>query len=365
MRKESPRQANRLGSFLVLMIGVLFVVPILPLAENIFLTKPAPAFMWNGEPFRPVGFNYYPRTHPWAGTWTAFNGTELRADLQTIKSLGGNCIRTFIQWRLIEPQPGTYNSTIVDRIIQLFDIASDEEIAIQFAFFDWGLSGAWPDEAIGDRFTNQTMINHQIAQLQYVIPLLKNKSAAFIWDLTNEPGGEDLGKADFRNWVQQLSDSIRFIDNAHYITVGGAQWQNWDPIGYADLLDAVCLHYYRSASMIEEHRNWIPDYANQLQMFTKSGKPVIVQEFGISNEQFSEELAADYLKDIFTISDQYGVAGIMPWCFWDYGPDFQGSQREARFGFLGFDGTWKPVAQMFRSYTLGTFSYTNGYSSDW
>jgi endo-1,4-beta-mannosidase len=360
--KHKHRQKNRLATFFTFMIVIFLAVPLIPLADTLFLTKPAPAFTWNGAPFRPIGFNYYPRTHPWAGTWTAFNDTELRKDLQVIKSLGGNCIRTFIQWGLVEPHPGIYNSTIVNRIIQLFDIASEENIAIQFAFFDWGLNGYWPTNEIGHKFTNQTMIDHEIAQLQYLIPLLKSKSAAFMWDLTNEPGDQYLGKEDFRNWVRQLSNAIRSIDDTHLITVGGAQWSNWDPIGYADLIDCVCLHYYRSASKILENKNWIPDYKYQLSLFRKTGKPVIVQEFGISNDEISEEVAADYLKDIFTISDQYGIAGIIPWCLWDYGPDFSGTQREAQFGFLRYDETWKPVAHVFHSYNNNTFQYTNAYT---
>ena len=92
--------------FLVFCIGCgLFI----PLTEFWGSSRPPPVLMWNGQPFYPVGVNYYPSSHPWEGTWTSYNHTELAADLDTIHTLGGNCIRTFLQWELVEPVCGVFN----------------------------------------------------------------------------------------------------------------------------------------------------------------------------------------------------------------------------------------------------------------
>jgi hypothetical protein len=50
-------------------------------------------------------------------------------------------------------------------------------------------------------------------------------------------------------------------------------------------------------------------------IFKQSGKPVLVEEFGISNGLFSEDSTVDYLEDIFIISDLYDVADILPYIY--------------------------------------------------
>jgi hypothetical protein len=119
--KRGDMAGTRVMKSLLLIVAIAGLASTtLVMTEFVAVPKPSPAFTWNGSPFRPVGFNYYPCTHPWTGTWDQFNATELARDMVIVKQLGGNCIRTFIQWPLVEPSLGVFNMTIVNSVVQFF-----------------------------------------------------------------------------------------------------------------------------------------------------------------------------------------------------------------------------------------------------
>ncbi|MBD3188293.1 cellulase family glycosylhydrolase [Candidatus Bathyarchaeota archaeon] len=336
----------------------------IPISEYWGVRTPAPVLEWNGQPFRPIGVNYYPRDHPWTGTWTDYNATELRQDLDRIVALGGNCIRTFIQWELIEPQEGVYNVTIVNRVMDFFDACSDKNIAIMFSFFDFGPPdwSGYTSEEQDQMYVDPSLITRQVAQLEYLIPLLNESSAAFLWDLRNEPRSKTVSREQFSAWVANLTATIKNLGDTHYVAVGGG-WDNFeDPSIYADLdVDLVCMHFYGA----RDKPNWKRRFQSYIEEFSATGKPVILQEFGWPTWEgigITEEMQACYYKAIFDECDRSGVAGIMPWCLWDFTVDLdwrnEGDHSEEHFGLLRVDGTWKPSGQAFRDYATGNHRRT-------
>ncbi|MHA1372624.1 MAG: glycoside hydrolase 5 family protein, partial [Promethearchaeota archaeon] len=366
---------------------------IIPATEFFSVKTPAPVLYWNGKVFRPLGFNYYPRDHPWTGLWTDFNATEVREDLLKIKELGGNCVRTFVHWKLIEDEFGVWNWTTVERVENFFEIAEDVNISIQLSFFDLGIpeitswspytwsntslyddgwQGLYRDdfeseeqyqEALNDaKFTNESIINHEIAQLQFLIPRLKNYSSAFIWDIMNEPHSKNVPLETFATWVGRLTAAIKQVDTEHLVVVGGG-WENFEvPSIYKDLdVDAVCVHFYRARGS----PTWKRQFDYYIQDFIDTGKPVILQEFGWPSYDdigITEEIQGEYYRAIFDECDKHGVAGIMAWCLWDYTVDLdwkhEGDHSEEHFGVLRTDGSWKPSAQAFHDYATGEHERT-------
>lgn len=344
---------NKVNTVILIM---LIAVACLPITEYWTISTPSPQFVWNGTPFRPVGVNYYPRTHPWTGTWEQFNATELAEDCRLIKSLGGNCLRTFIQWRLVEPVPWVYNMTIVSRVVEFFQVVSAENLSIMLSFFDFG-PPEWAHVNQDAQYYNATLIAHQKAQLEFMIPLLNQSKAAFIWDLRNEPSSQTVPMEDFVLWVENLTTTIRALGDSHYIVVGGGYGNFEDPSDYAHLVDAVCMHWYGAGREPQRRRA----FEVYLQKFTDCAKPIIVQEFGWSSSgNVTEEMVAEYYRTMFNLFDKHGIAGIMPWCLWDYGPNFW-SESEANFGLMHYDGTLKRAGLVFQQYTQGTLESASNY----
>ncbi|MEX2684598.1 MAG: cellulase family glycosylhydrolase [Candidatus Sigynarchaeota archaeon] len=321
--------------------------------EYTAVTTPAPEFVWNGVPFRPIGFNYYPCMHPWTGTWEQFNATELARDMALVKQLGGNCIRTFIQWPLVEPSLGVFNMTIVSRVEQFFQVCSNANVAVMFSFFDFG-APAWAglNETTQDEmYTSPALIAREVAQLQLFIPLLKDYNCSFIWDLRNEPSSTRVTSTQFAVWVQNLTTTIRAMDSEHYIVVGGAYGNFEDPWSYAPDVDAVCMHFYRART----EPQWKREFDAYVKQFDATGKPVIVQEFGWPTYEplgITEEIQADFYRAMLELCDAHGIDGIMAWCLWEF-PTVTWNLSERDFGVLRPDGSWKPAAQVFHDYATG------------
>jgi endo-1,4-beta-mannosidase len=347
---------KQIKSLFLITLGLLLITFVIPLTEPIGIKTPEPQLTWNKVPFRPIGVNYYPRTHPWTGTWTEFNATEFAEDCERIKALGGNSLRTFIQWELIEPEPWIYNQTIVERVVKFFEVASEHDLALIFTFFDFG-PPKWAGTTEDQMYVNTTLIEHQNAQLKFLLPLVNETKAAFIWDIRNEPRSKTISVEEFTLWVENISTCIRNLGDSHYITVGGA-WENFeDPRPYAHAIDIVCFHYYSSQGSPNRFRM----FDKYIQMFLETGKPIIAEEFGWpSYGNITEEMQDFYYKFLFEQFDKYNIAGVLPWCLWDYGPNFW-SESEANFGLLRYDGSWKPIAYTFQNYALGNREYSSRY----
>ncbi|MHA1731101.1 MAG: glycoside hydrolase 5 family protein [Promethearchaeota archaeon] len=345
---DHPRHLKRATWTLIVACSLLVVAIVVPATEYSAVGTPTPVLSWNGAPFRPVGVNYYPRNHPWTGTWEAFNATELRSDLERVKALGGNCVRTFIQWRLVEPEPWVFNQTIVDLLVEFFEVASEEGVAVILSFFDFGPPG-WADAEQDEMYTNQTLVAHQVAQLQLLIPLLRNQKAAFTWDLQNEPKSTRVGVDEFVGWVENLTTTIRGLDDEHLVVVGGGYGNFEDPAPYASLVDAVCPHFYKART----EPQWKREFQRYLGTFTATGKPVILEEFGWPvYGQISEQAQAGFYAATFEMCDDLQIAGVVAWCLWDYSVELWNPQEE-HFGLLRVDGSWKPAAHAFHDYATG------------
>ncbi|MFX0099056.1 MAG: cellulase family glycosylhydrolase [Candidatus Hodarchaeota archaeon] len=370
---------------------------LIPMSQYWGVSPPEPQLTWNGQPFRPIGFNYYPSVECWKDMWKYWDNETIANDFQIIKSLGGNCIRTFIHWQILEQDFGVYNTTIVDRVVEFFQLAEDAGLAIQLGFFDGGIpeltpkwwnddgwendsyyDAGWtgfnrsdfsPDEegeaeykqALNDaKFTNQSIINREVAQLELLIPLLKNYSSAFIWDIMNEPASSNVPVEVFADWVENMSTTIRAVDPDHLVTVGGGYGNFEDPALFAQYLDVVCAHTYRDRDGLRWERSGFRSY---LKPFIATGKPVMVQEVGWNTFAISESRQADNYRTVFSAGDEMGLAGIMFWCLWDYALPFW-DENERAFGVLRDDGSWKPAAHVFQSYMNETFTYSTNWRWD-
>lgn len=138
------RRMNQKSIESIVLLALSVSIFVVPIFEYSFVQTPAPVLYWNNEPFRPIGFNYYPCMHPWTRMWTEWNATEMNNDFQLIKALGGNSIRTFVHWSLLELAPGVYNMTYVSMLQEFFSLAEANEIAVILGFFDLG-SPSWTD----------------------------------------------------------------------------------------------------------------------------------------------------------------------------------------------------------------------------
>ncbi len=348
---------------LCVLTGAFLITFLQPLLEYTDLKHPEPQFTWNGNRFRPVGFNYYPSVNTWRKMWQYFNDTVIEKDILLLKSLGGNCLRTALTWDMIESGSiGNYNITTMEHLETLFDFAGTHNISIMLVFFDWGPPACYNNPG-RDIWTNATLMQAQANLLTYVVSRLKDKPAAFMWDLINEPKDDVLTINQFAEWVGAMVNAIKGTGDLHYIVVGGGFGNFADPTPYASLVDAVCMHFY---GQIYFYNLWKKDFETYLQLYKRAGKPIILQEFGLSTSGiYNQNDQAQFYKSILDLCDANNIAGIMPWCLLDFRTELTWTTDESHrfYGVIDWDYNWKPAAYVFRDYCLG--QRQSSFNWDW
>ena len=113
------------------------------------------------------------------------------------------------------------------------------------------------------QYDNNTLIAHQVAQLEYIIPKINETKAAFMWDLRNEPTSHRVSSTTFVKWVEDLTSTIRDLGDTNYNVVGGTHGNFEDPRPYTHLVDVVCMHFYQALD--KPHRKQA--FRDDLQIF--------------------------------------------------------------------------------------------------
>src|SRR5437588_12760707 len=68
-----------------------------------FVTVQGKQLIYNGQPIKLKGINFYPKDHPWADMWSQWNGPTTRDDLSRVSELGINTVRVLVPY---SPQNG-------------------------------------------------------------------------------------------------------------------------------------------------------------------------------------------------------------------------------------------------------------------
>ena len=127
-----------------------------------------------------------------------------------------------------------------------------------------------------------------------------------IFELCNEPNGDNTTWAEVREYADIVTDVIREKGNDALVIVGTPEWcrRITDPVEEPvfDLNTAYSLHFY-AASHGEELRKTTEDAL-------KAGLPVIVSEFGISEYDGNGRLAKDEGEKWLELLDRYDVGRI-------------------------------------------------------
>jgi len=166
--------------------------------------------------------------------------------------------------------------------------------------------------------------------------LYKDDPVIFAWEVANELEYWHFSESEVKNWIKELAGYIKSIDRNHLVTIGiGTDNSKFDKGGELyglfniPELDFYSLHFYPSSSVSSGGRlAFKSDYARQIKFrikkFISMGKPVIMEEFGLSNssginDDFRSKQPEFYnsvFKKIMDTSFSSGASGVM---FWGWG----------------------------------------------
>ena len=279
------------------------------------------------------GINYYPKNTPWNMFGEAFDNNVISNDFKIIKNAGLNSIRIFIPYEDFGKESVLPEK--LSKLKQVLDTAHKHNLKAIITLFDF----------YGDYSILDWTLNRKHAET--VVSTFKNHEAIAAWDIKNEPNldFEPRGKKNVLNWLQQMLQHVKSIDQTHPVTIG---WSNVESATLLkDEVDFVSFHYYQDLDNLEAS---IKQLKKEIPNTT-----IVMQEFGMSSDfglwnplGNSEKSQATYYKKAQEIIAEYDLQ-YMSWTLYDFKnipTKVTGSlpwrkNAQKHYGFINTDGNKK------------------------
>ena len=328
-------------------------------------------------------------------TWREFDAGEIREEMAQIASIGFDVVRIFALAQDFIPLALTVDATMIARLVEVVQIASDAGLAVVPTLVVINMSGLmwWPNwmlDARGkprDLFPDPTILQSQAILAESCATALAGVSAIRAFDLANEiddaqrPSSREAGT----RWAAALAGAIRKAAPDIPVRIGAhlpslTTNNNMRIDDLASVVDEDVMHAYPLYS--DQARSFldpelVPFSCALTSALSGRGKPAIMQEFGLCTapagrpghtitddflgtptRQYlaTEEEQAAYYGEVLGGLIKTDAAGAYAWCYSDYDPclydraPFATAVRERTFGLVRSDGTEKPAADVFRKF---------------
>ncbi len=293
---------------------------------------------------------------------------EWKKDIQQIKSLGFNSVKTWVEWSHCEPRRGQYN---FENLRMVFELAQEAGLKVIIQVYgesapDW-VGKSYPDglfEAMnGDKVHPQVAPGYCIDHAGVRESFLKfyeetSKIAVsfpnfYGWDLWSEPHIVQWGEpgwipnpqycfcpntqARFREWLKQKYSTLEELNKSWY-----RNFENWEDVSaprfgtiltYSDFLDWKAFIYQKLAEDLKLRYDAVRKY-DKTHIVTAHASPVSLYGSPYGGESGDDFLMADQV-DYYGLSQypKHNLPGDWrPWSFMAQG-DFSYSANKKNGGY--------------------------------
>lgn len=267
-----------------------------------------------------LGVNYWPQKTAMF-MWREFDRAAIDEDMAIIKDLGLSFVRIFLLWEDFQPTPKSVPSAMLDRLVELLEMADGKNIKVVVTLFAGHLCGMnwlppWMLLASSDlnqspifsmgkvrfnRVKNQyaeaEIMEGQIYFLEEVANAVSGHPALFSWDLGNEPSRWSVSFDNFavELWLQAMTETLKEKDDSLPLTLSF----HFGDLGRSEGLTlGLAAKYldYLSISGQPQDVPWaedplsptLPSFLGSVVRWLGKG-PVIIKEFGLATESILPE----------------------------------------------------------------------------
>ncbi len=321
----------------------------------------------DGQEIFPVGVNYW-ASHAGHLMWKNWDEQQVKKDIEVIKNLGLNSLRSFFLTADLMPYPGVINEDELKKFEKFLNICNKNHISVFPSIFVGHMSGTNWDipwrkgrDFCGDTF----MIYHQANLVKTLARRFKGHPAIAAWILTNELpnyiGSIEPEKAAV--WLRAMYQAVKEGDPDALVSPGdGARttakkdYDGFRVEWIKDHVDYFGVHLY-SYFDYEKGDNDALRLSYQIPCrvrYVQIGKPVLLEEFGLSDLLTGREKAAGYYRDVIYSSWANGSCGAVSWCLSDFDlkqeVPYEFQPHELYFGIVDNKGKVKPAGQELSSF---------------
>ena len=303
-----------------------------------------------------LGANFWSRT---GGPlmWRSYDPAVVREELAVLAAHGLNMTRSFFYWPDFQPTPTTVDEELCGRFADFLAAHRENALTTIPTFIVGHMSGEnWDPAWRGGRnlYTDVWFVNRQAWYIKTLTAKFAADPAIAGWLITNEMpiyGGE-AGRADVSAWAELMVNAVRAGGGHQPVSIGDGAWgiettghdNGFSAVELGEFVDFTGPHVYRMESdAIRQHLK----AAFVCELADVGGRPVVMEEFGLSSDFTSPDNAGHYYRQLLHTTLLAGATGWIAWNNTDY--DALLGQRpyshhpfELHFGITSSSGEPKP-----------------------
>jgi endo-1,4-beta-mannosidase len=303
-----------------------------------------------------LGANYWSRV---GGPlmWRRYDPAVVGEELRVLRDHGMNLTRSFCYWPDFMPAPDRLDEQVLGRFADFLDRHLEAGMRTVPTFIVGHMSGEnWdPSWRQGrDLYGDVWMVARQAWFIRELTARFAAHPAVAGWLISNEmPLYGGTAAADtVTAWAELVVQAVRAGGATQPVSIGDGAWgiemsgvdNGFSVRALAGLVDFVGPHVYRMEDdLVRQHL--AAAFACELAGFT--GKPVVLEEFGVTTDFTSADNACHYYRQVLHNTLLAGATGWIAWNNTDYddlaGQDpYRHHAFEMHFGLTDAAGAPKP-----------------------
>ena len=285
-----------------------------------------------GEPAAWLGANFWSRV---GGPlmWRNYDPEVVRSELRVLAEHGLRQTRSFFYWPDFMPEPDRVDEVKVEHFADFLDAHAETGMQSIPTFIVGHMSGdnwdpAWRDGR--DLYADVWMVGRQAWFVQRMSERFAEHPAVVAWLISNEMPiygrlrHEPVAPAEHvTSWAQLMVQAVRAGGARQPVSLGDGAWgievtgvdNGFSVRETGALVDFAGPHVYRiDSDPVRQHLN----AAFVCELSAVAGKPVVLEEFGLSSDMVSAEHAGHYYRQTLHTSLLAGATGWLAWNNTDY-----------------------------------------------
>jgi hypothetical protein len=260
--------------------------------------------------------------------WERYDPAVVREELGVLAEHGCNVTRSFCYWPSFVPEPERLDEAVLERFGDFLDAHVEHELGTIPTFIVGHMSGenwdpAWRQGR--DLYRDVWLVSQQAWFAGEIARRFGGHSAVVGWLLSNEMplyGGPATAE-EVAAWARILVQAVRAAGSTQPISIGDGAWgvevsgrdNGFSLRALAPLVDFVGPHVY---PMDDDQTRQFLAAAFACELSGSFGRPVVLEEFGVSSDFASDEFAAAYYRQVLHTTLLAGATGWLAWNNCDY-----------------------------------------------
>ena len=260
--------------------------------------------------------------------WVRYDPEVVRDELAVLAEHGCNVTRSFCYWPDFVPEPERLDEAVVERFRDFLDAHAELGLGTIPTFIVGHMSGEnWDPAWRGGRdlYRDVWLVSQQAWFAEQIARRFAGHEAVVGWLISNEMplyGGEASAE-DITSWARIMVQAVRAGGGSQPVSLGDGAWgveasgrdNGYSLRALAPLVDFFGPHVY---PMSDDTVRQSMAAAFACELSSSFGRPVVLEEFGLTSDFVSDENGAHYYRQVLHTSLIAGATGWIAWNNCDY-----------------------------------------------